>query len=92
MKEQLKKIDNKWVRIVAFAIVVINASAKMMGYELLPFDSETIVVGVSIGGVVVVGAWSIWKNNSFTDIAKNADSYLDSMKKRIKKQQKKFND
>lgn len=88
MKEKLKRIDNKYVRVVALAIVVINASLQMFDINALPFSSDQIVAGVSIVGIVVVSTWNFWKNNSFTDMAKQADRYLSGMKKDIKKQKK----
>lgn len=83
MKKLLKNIDNKYIRLVAFIAAMANAAAQMMGYDVLPFDSNEIILAVSIGGIVITGAWVYWKNNSFTDMAKNADKWLESMKEEV---------
>ena len=90
MKKLLKKIDNKYVRLVAFIIVIGNASMEMAGYELLPFSNEQIVMGVSIVGIVIVGFWNYWKNNSFTEMAKQSDRWLESTREDVHEQKNKF--
>lgn len=84
MKEALKKIDNKWVRLIAWILVAINTGAMILGYELLPFENEEIVNGISLVALYAVEAWNHWKNNSYTQPAKEADVYLDSRKKKLK--------
>ncbi|WP_018934317.1 phage holin [Gracilibacillus lacisalsi] len=80
MKEQLKKIDNKWVRLIAFTIASINTGFTIAGNPLLPFGSEQIVEGVSIVANTAAGIWVYWKNNSFTFAAKVADDHLKQLK------------
>lgn len=82
MKEQFKKIDNKYVRLFALIVVAINSGAMMLGYELLPFSNEDIVAGLSIAAMVVVELWNHWKNNSYTTAAKQADEQMKLNKKK----------
>lgn len=90
MRNKLKSINNKYVRLIALIVVTVNASLQMMDLNALPFSSSQLVYGVSIVGIIIVGAWNFWKNNSFSDMAKQADRYLEGMKKDIKKQKKEF--
>ncbi|WP_208585755.1 phage holin [Gracilibacillus suaedae] len=80
MKEKLKKINNKWVRLIAWLVVSVNSSAMIMGYELLPFSNGEIVNGISIVAMLGTEAWNHWKNNSYTKKAKIADNHLEAMK------------
>ncbi|MFA1818990.1 phage holin [Virgibacillus oceani] len=80
MRKQLKKIDNKWIRLVAMAVVFANAGALMFGYELLPFDNETIVAGISVIALAGTEIWNHWKNNNWTAEAKRAQQYLNGEK------------
>ena len=80
MKEQLKKIDNKWVRLIALIVVATNSSAMILGVDLLPYSNEEIVTGISLVAMYGVELWNHWKNNSYTDEAKQADSYLNGIK------------
>jgi len=84
MRKQLKKIDNKWVRLVAMAVVFANAGALMFGYELLPFDNETIVAGISVIALAGTEIWNHWKNNNWTPEAKRAQKYLEGEKEAYK--------
>lgn len=84
MKEKLKKINNKWVRLFAWILVGINTGAMILGYEISPFDNEQIVNGVSLIALYGVEIWNHWKNNSYTEDAKHADRVLES-KKRTKR-------
>lgn len=80
MKKALKKIDNKWVRLTVMVIVGINTIAVMLGYNLLPFSNEQIITGLSVAALIVSEVWNHWKNNSWSDKAKQADNYLESIK------------
>ncbi|WP_373896393.1 phage holin [Virgibacillus sp. CBA3643] len=80
MKEKLKKINNKWVRLAVIVIVVGNAVATMFGYPLLPFDNDQIIAGVSAVALGGSEVWNHWKNNNYTGKAKQAQNYLDEIK------------
>lgn len=80
MKEQLKKIDNKYVRLAVLIIVAINSSAMILEYQLLPFSNEQIAAGASIVALVGAEIWNHYKNNNYTPEAKRAQKYLDGEK------------
>ena len=68
------------MRLAVFAIVAINSGFMMAGYELLPFDNEQIVAGLSIVAMVGSELWNHWKNNSYTKPAQEADLELEHRK------------
>lgn len=78
------KINNKWVRLIAWILVFVNTSGLILGYQLLPFDNEELVEIVSVVALFVVELWNHWKNNSYTDEAREADIYMSELKKRRK--------
>ncbi|WP_416149515.1 phage holin [Salipaludibacillus sp. HK11] len=80
MKEKVKQIDNKWVRLVVMILVAGNAIAMMFGVELLPFNDDQIIAGVSASALVVSEMWNHWRNNSYSEEAKEADLYLETVK------------
>lgn len=84
MKEKLQKINNKWVRLGVFVIVAINSGFMMAGYDLLPFDNDEIVTGLSIVAMVASELWNHWKNNSYTEPAKESDRILKKAKQNKK--------
>lgn len=84
MKEAIKTIDNKWVRLVVLVVVFINSASVMLGKPILPFDNEQIVVGTSIVAMVITEIWNHWKNNSYTNEAREADVYMSKLKERRK--------
>lgn len=90
VKILLNKVNNKWVRLVALIVVVLNGGFKMFGVELLPFDNEEIVSGISFASIVVVGAWSFWKDNPFSEWGKKSNNYMNAIKKNIKEQREAF--
>lgn len=90
MRNLLKKIDNKYVRLTAFILIIVNDALHMLDIQNLPFTGNEIAEGVSIAGTIIIGGWIYWKNNSYTEMAKNADEWLEKMKKRVKNEKKKF--
>lgn len=84
MKEAIKAVDNKWVRLVVLVVVFINSASVILGKPILPFDNEQIVVGVSIVAMVITEIWNHWKNNSYTNEAREADVYMSKLKERRK--------
>jgi len=73
MKEKLNKINNKWIRLSVFIIVAINSAFMMIGDPILPFENEEIVAGLSVFAMVLSELWNHWKNNSYTQKAKEGD-------------------
>lgn len=86
MKEILKGIDNKWVRLTILVVVFANTAGMMLGYQILPFDNEQIAAGISIVALAASEIWNHWKNNSYTKPAQEADTYLKSRKEKLKNQ------
>src|SRR5690606_6216180 len=84
MKEVLKKVDNKWVRLIILIVVFINTAGMMLGYQLLPFENEEIATGISIAALAISEIWNHWKNNSYTQPAKEADIYMSELKEQRK--------
>lgn len=84
MKEVLKKVDNKWVRLTILTVVFINTSGMLLGYQLLPFENEEIATGISIVALALSEIWNHWKNNSYTKPAIEADAYLKARKEKLK--------
>ncbi|GGJ77053.1 phage holin [Virgibacillus salexigens] len=80
MQSVLNKINNKWVRLSIMLTVTINTIASIINKPLVPFNNEEIAIGVSVMFLVVSNIWNHWMNNSYTDKAIRADSYLNSMK------------
>lgn len=83
-KNTLSKINNGWVRLAVFIIVMINTGATMMGFELLPFSDQQIVSGLSVAAMVISEVWNHYKNNDYSKEAKHATNYLRSMKEQNK--------
>ena len=80
LKEMLKKINNKYVRLVALILVAVNSGAMMMGYQILPFSNEEIVAGVSIASMVAIEIWNHYRNNNYSPAAKEAQKVIDNLK------------
>lgn len=84
VKEIMDKINNKWVRLIILIVVFINTAGMMLGYQLLPFENEEIATGLSIAALALSEIWNHWKNNSYTEAAKEADMFLKARKKKLK--------
>lgn len=90
MKHFLESVDNKYVRLAVLTVVFINTAGMILGYQLLPFDNEEIVQGLSIAALVLSEIWNHWKNNSYTQPAKEADVFLESRKKKLKESKERY--
>lgn len=90
MKEALQKVNNKWVRLAILTVVFINTSGMILGHQLLPFDNEEIAAGLSIVALILSEIWNHWKNNSYTQPAKEADVFLESQKKKLKESKERY--
>lgn len=78
--DKIKKIDNGWLRFAVMILAGINSGAMMMDIKLLPFDNETVVTGLSIGAMILSEVWNHWKNNDWTETAKQATKWMNSQK------------
>lgn len=82
--KMIKKIDNGWLRLIVMVLAGINSIAMMMGVELIPFSNEQVVTGLSIGALILSELWNHWKNNDWTESAKQASKWLKSAKQQEK--------
>lgn len=73
----MKKIEKMTiVRTAVLAFALINQVLTITGYNPLPFTDEDFGQAVSMILTVAASLWTWWKNNSFTQKAIEADSYL----------------
>lgn len=76
-----KKIDvNLVVRTIVSIIALINFIAAQRGFNPLNVDEQSIYVIVSTIVAVITWAWGFWKNNNFTDAAKQGQKVIDKLK------------
>lgn len=68
------------VRTIMLLIGVINTFCVLIGWNPLDLNESIVYETVSAIYMVVVTAWSWWKNNSFSHAAVSADSIKDAMK------------
>lgn len=64
------------VRLVVLAILLVNQSLIVFGWNPLPFSEEQIFEGVSTVATVGVTLWTYWKNNNVTKKAQYNDEFL----------------
>jgi SPP1 family holin len=76
-----KKIDvNLIVRTIVSIIALINFIAAQRGFNPLNIDEQSIYVVVSTIVAIITWAWGFWKNNNFTDAAKQGQELIDKLK------------
>ena len=81
----LKNISKSTIaRSIALIVVLINQGLVLFGKEMLPFTEDEVYQGVSMVLTVVMAIMAWWKNNSFTNVAIEADKYKENL---IKTQQ-----
>lgn len=81
----LKNISKSTIaRSIALIVVLINQGLVLFGKEVLPFTEDEVYQGVSMVLTVVMAIMAWWKNNSFTNVAIEADRYKENL---IKTQQ-----
>lgn len=68
------------VRLIVSIIAVVNSVCTMAGFPLLNLGEEQVSDVVSVVVLVAAWAWGFWKNNNFTQAAKDAQAVLDSEK------------
>ncbi|WP_067841722.1 SPP1 phage holin family protein [Amphibacillus sediminis] len=66
-----------WGRVIALFLVFINQiGVSFFNFTVLPFADQEIYQGVSVMISVIVAIWTSWKNNSFTELAQQADRQM----------------
>lgn len=83
----MKVSTGTMARTVVLIIALINQILTMFGWNPLPWSDEAVYEGVTAMITVVAALVSWWKNNSFTNEAITADSYMNSLKDAKQKEQ-----
>lgn len=68
------------VRLIVSIVALINSVCTMAGFPLLNLGEEQITSVVNVVVLIAAWAWGFWKNNNFTQAAKDAQKVLDSEK------------
>lgn len=76
------------IRTVALIIALGNQLFVMFGFEPLPVDEDQAANIINLGYMlfsavitVITSLWAWWKNNSITNEAQQADTYLKGLKR-----------
>lgn len=82
----MKKTDIGTItRTVLIIIALINQGLVIAGKNPLPFEDDQIAQVISFGFTTVTAIIAWWKNNNFSQEAKEAQHYLDALKSVKKK-------
>lgn len=82
MWEKIKTVTpDTWARTICLLVALVNQCLAILGKEALPFAENDIYQLGSLAATIITGAIAWWKNNSFTEAAKNADALLKESKK-----------
>lgn len=68
------------IRTIVLVVALINQTLIMSGKNPLPWGDDQVYSAASAVLTVAASIWAWWKNNSFTHNAKEADTYLESLK------------
>lgn len=80
MISNLKVTKGTVVRTVLLAMVLVNIVLKAFGMNPVQVDERSVVSVIENVASIVVIVLNWWKNNSFSDEAKNADFYLQKIR------------
>jgi SPP1 family holin len=72
-------------RTILIVIALINQGLLIAGKNPLPFEDDQIAQVISFGFTAVTALIAWWKNNNFSQEAKEAQHYLDALKSVKKK-------
>lgn len=67
-------------RLVISIIAAINAAAAAFGFNPFNVDEQTVYTGVSFVVALITWIWGFWKNNDFTDEAKQGSALMRDLK------------
>lgn len=77
----MKKTDIGTItRTILIVIALINQGLLIAGKNPLPFEDDQIAQVISFGFTAVTTLIAWWKNNNFSQEAKEAQKYLDDLK------------
>lgn len=78
----MKKLDKDLIaRLIISILVLVNIVATMLGYKPIEYDESSVYPAVSIVVTIVTWAWGFWKNNNFTDAAREGQKVIDEIKR-----------
>ena len=67
-------------RLVISIIAAINAAAAAFGFNPFNVDEQTVYAAVSFFVALITWAWGFWKNNDFTDEARQGTALMRGLK------------
>lgn len=68
------------VRLIICGLALFNAVADMCGWPHLEIGPEDVTTCVNVILLVATSVWGFWKNNNFTEAAKESQEVLDILK------------
>ena len=68
------------VRLIVSIVAVINSACAIAGQPLLDLGEDQITGVVNVVVLVAAWVWGFWKNNNFTQAAKDAQKLLEEEK------------
>lgn len=78
----MKNLDKDLIaRLVVSILVLINLIANMLGWKPIDYDENSVYTTVSLIATIVTWAWGFWKNNNFTDAAREGQKVIDEIKR-----------
>jgi len=69
-------------RTVVLALALVNQLLSASGKSPLPIDSASVEQWVTAGLTTAAAIWAWWENNSFSQEAMQADTYMAQLKAR----------
>lgn len=72
------------IRTVLLVLALVNQVLCALDLSPIPYSESALYDWLSLGFTAAMAIWSWWKNNSFTRAAREADAYLEELKKEEK--------
>ena len=69
------------IRTVLLVLSLVNQILTVLGKNPLPFSQQELYQALSTVATAATSLWALWKNNSFTAAAVEADRYMSALKK-----------
>ena len=80
MTENLKTKMDTIIRLVILVLALVNQILTSTGHSVLPIDNEMATQIITLLFTAIASIVAYWKNNSWTQAAKQADEYLKTLK------------
>lgn len=68
------------IRTTLLVVALINSILSASGKPILPVEDAQLEILISTGATVIISMINWWKNNSFTDAAKEGDKVMRGLK------------